>query len=71
MAEPNTVLVFDGVFLLRPESVNYWDFTTFEPIYHYLAALATTRIESTHDPTFGVRCPVMLCPINAKPYKRR
>ena len=28
-AEVNAVLIFDGVFLLRPELVGYWDFTVF------------------------------------------
>lgn len=28
-AEPNTILLFDGIFLLRPELIDYWDFTIF------------------------------------------
>jgi uridine kinase len=28
-AEPNAILLFDGVFLLRPELIGYWDFTIF------------------------------------------
>lgn len=29
ITERHAVLLFDGVFLLRPEIVNYWDFTIF------------------------------------------
>jgi len=29
MAEPKSILLFDGVFLLRPELARYWDFTIF------------------------------------------
>jgi uridine kinase len=29
VANPNSVLLFDGVFLLRPELVDYWDFSVF------------------------------------------
>lgn len=31
-ASPDSILIFDGIFLLRPELVNYWDFSIFVAI---------------------------------------
>ena len=49
-AEANAVLLFDGVFLLRPELTGYWDFTIFVE-----AAFATTlaRAERRDAELFG------------------
>lgn len=50
VAEANAVLLFDGVFLLRPELLGYWDFTIFVE-----AAFATTlaRAERRDAGLFG------------------
>lgn len=50
VAEVNAVLIFDGVFLLRPELMDYWDFTIFVE-----AAFETTlaRAEQRDAVVFG------------------
>ena len=36
-AKPNSILLFDGVFLLRPELYNYWDFSIFIDVDLYIS----------------------------------
>ena len=50
VAEENAVLLFDGVFLLRPELAGYWDFTIFVEV-SFETALA--RAERRDAALFG------------------
>jgi uridine kinase len=44
VAEANAILLFDGVFLLRPELVEYWDYTIFvEAAFEVTLARAAQR----------------------------
>ncbi len=50
VAEANAVLLFDGIFLLRPELAGYWDFTVFVEASF---ATALARAEQRDAASFG------------------
>lgn len=56
IAPPNAILVFDGVFLQRPELVPYWDFTIFVNV-SFEVALA--RALERDLPLFGDKAVVL------------
>jgi uridine kinase len=56
LAEANAILLFDGVFLLRSELVEYWDFTIFvEAAFETTLARAEQRDASLFGNAEGVR----------------
>ena len=56
VAEVNAVLLFDGVFLLRPEVMGYWDFTIFvEAAFETTLARAEQRDAVLFGSVEGVR----------------
>ena len=52
-ADQNAVLIFDGIFLLRPELVHPWDLTVF---LKSSFATALERVVSRDAPMFGSSC---------------
>jgi uridine kinase len=55
-ADQNAVLLFDGVFLLRPELIGYWDFSIFvEASLEVTLARALTRDRELFDSDDAVR----------------
>jgi uridine kinase len=54
-APANAVLLFDGIFLLRPELVQYWDFSVFVDVDFSVSALRAVARDSQQD--FGSSTP--------------